>query len=357
MKKQQEILLNSENHYKSLFYSNSNPFWIYDLDTLKFLEVNHATIQIYGYSREEFKHMTILNICTESDQKRIIETARTLKDYRISGNWKHIKKNGKEFNVSVTSHRIKYEHHNCAVVMAHDMTTRLNYEEKLKLAYGTEKKLKEELETNINLIKQSLIEKQRLAEVVDRINNMVIITDAKGIVTWVNQAFINFTGYSYDEAVGNTCRFLHGPKTNIDTPVTVIESIRRNELPSFEIVNYTKSGHEYWVEINISPIYTAENKLERYISIQNIITERKEREAKIKAYNQNLRKLAWTNSHAFRKPVASILSLVALSKDMDDFAEVKEIHSLIELCTSELDDITKKIGKGINDHEADNINL
>lgn len=139
MKKQQEILLNSENHYKSLFYSNSNPFWIYDLDTLKFLEVNHATIQIYGYSREEFKHMTILNICTESDQKRIIETARTLKDYRISGNWKHIKKNGKEFNVSVTSHRIKYEHHNCAVVMAHDMTTRLNYEEKLKLAYGTEK--------------------------------------------------------------------------------------------------------------------------------------------------------------------------------------------------------------------------
>src|ERR1051326_95865 len=52
----------SEEKYKTLFYQSPLPKWIYDQDTLQFLEVNDAAIQHYGYSQEEFKHMTLRDI-------------------------------------------------------------------------------------------------------------------------------------------------------------------------------------------------------------------------------------------------------------------------------------------------------
>ncbi len=52
-------LRNSEKQYRLLFQSNPNPMWVFDLETLAFLEVNEAAIQHYGYSREEFLAMTI----------------------------------------------------------------------------------------------------------------------------------------------------------------------------------------------------------------------------------------------------------------------------------------------------------
>ena len=58
----EEDLRPSEKQYRLLFQSNPNPMWVFDLETLKFLEVNEAAIQHYGYSREEFLAMTIMDI-------------------------------------------------------------------------------------------------------------------------------------------------------------------------------------------------------------------------------------------------------------------------------------------------------
>lgn len=91
-----------------------------------------------------------------------------------------------------------------------------------------------------------------------------------------------------------------------------MESIRRNDFRRFQVLNYTKKGGEYWVELTISPVYNAQNEITEYISIQNIITERKLKEEKINAQNAALRQLAWINSHRLRKPVISIISLAGL---------------------------------------------
>jgi hypothetical protein len=130
----------------------------------------------------------------------------------------------------------------------------------------------------------------------------------------------------------------------------MVESIPNTNFSRFEIINYTKSGKEYWVELNISAIYNDENQAVRFISIQNIITERKLREKKIREQNEILRKHSWTNSHAIRKPLASILSLLFLSREI---GEIKEVHSLIETCAVELDEIIKGVGKEINDFEKE----
>jgi PAS domain S-box-containing protein len=354
IKKQQKALVDFGEQYKSLFYSNPSPFWIYDYNTLRFLEVNEAAIRTYGYTQDEFKEMTILDIRPEEDHQRVKEFLSRISDKSfLSGHWTHLDKNGNAFTVSVMAHKLMLNNRDCVVVIAQDVTSKLQQEEKLKMLYKVERELRQELEKNMMLVKQSSDSNQRLAEVVDRINNMVVISDPSGIIIWVNQAFLDFTGYSFSEVRGRDCGFLHGPNTDPEVRMRMMESIPNNNFSSFEILNYTKSGKEYWVELNISAIYNDENEAVRYISIQNIITERKLKEEKIREQNEILRKHSWTNSHAIRKPLASILSLLFLSKELKEIEEIKEVHSLIETCAEELDEIIKGVGKEINDFEKE----
>jgi PAS domain S-box-containing protein len=356
IKKQQHVLLNSERQYRSLFYTNPNPQWIYDKETLKFLEVNEAAIRVYGYTEEEFKKMTILDIRKMEDHPKVEEK---LKDYtahvNVSGNWEHIKKNGVSLIAHVNSHQTTFHNRHAVLVMAQDVTLQLQQEEKLQMLYAAEKELKEELERNIELIEHSLKEKQKFAEIVDRIHNMVIITDADGVILWVNQAFLNTTGYSLEETVGKTPDFLHGPNTDVSIQAKIWQSVKENPFSVFEILNYTKAGDEYWIEMTVSAIYNDENEIIRYISVENVITERKLRDQQILKQNEVLKTLAWANSHAIRKPVVSLLSLVELSKDLTQLRAMKEVHVLIGVCAKELDEVTKEVAKVIQDSEPDKV--
>ena len=58
----EEELRRSEKQYRLLFQDNPNPMWVFDLETLAFLEVNESAIQHYGYSREEFLAMKMSDI-------------------------------------------------------------------------------------------------------------------------------------------------------------------------------------------------------------------------------------------------------------------------------------------------------
>ena len=351
LKKQQQVLLTTEKQYRDLFHSNPLPMWIYDRANLNFLEVNEAAIRDYGYSREEFKMMSILDVSKGKDQFISSDTLVPLDERNYAGYFQHLKKNGVKITTLIHSHQIVFDEKESVVDMAQDVTNQLEQDKLLKLMYATEKELKEELEMNILLIERSLEEKQRMAEVVERICNLVVIIDASYNIIWVNQAFVNFTGYSFEEAVGNPIDFLHGPDTDLETLKKIREVSKIEQFNVFEVLNYTKAGEAYWVEVSISAIGDDDNEIVRYISVQNVITERKATEEKVKQQNMVLKKLAWTNSHAFRKPVASILSLVELSKDVTTLDELKEIHRHIAACSKELDDLTKEIGTVLVDRK------
>ncbi len=349
VKKKQQALLASEKQYRDLFYSNPIPMWTYDDKTLQFLEVNDAAIRAYGYSAEEFKRMTILDISSEKGNMAKQAADIQPDDLTNAGTFEHLKKNGEKIIARINAYPVIFDNRKAVMEIAQDVTRQLEKDKLLKLLYSTEKELKEELEKNIVLIERSLEEKQRMAEVIERIYNMVLIIDTDEKITWVNQAFINFTGYSFEEAVGKTTAFLHGPDTDHELVSTISEAVKHSQFSVFEILNYTKSGEPYWVELSISVIYNEEHEIVRYICVQNVITERKANEEKIKQQHLILKKLAWTNSHAFRKPVASILSLVELSKEAKNLEELKEIHSHIAACSKDLDDLTREVGTVVTD--------
>src|ERR1044072_4510779 len=69
-----EALCRSEAQYRALFENNPQPMWVYDERTLRFLAVNEAAIERYGYSREEFLSMTIKSIRSTADVEASLKT-------------------------------------------------------------------------------------------------------------------------------------------------------------------------------------------------------------------------------------------------------------------------------------------
>lgn len=130
--------------------------------------------------------------------------------------------------------------------------------------------------------RQFVSEIERLSLVASSTENTVVITDAGGRIEWVNNAFVELTGYSLDEVIGRKPGdFLQGPETNKDTTRRISANLKRGVAISEELVNYAKSGHKYWLKINISPVFDSDGQLRNFISIQSDISKQKEFENQI----------------------------------------------------------------------------
>lgn len=347
--REQKKLNLSEKQYRSLFIGNPNPMWIYQIGSLKFVEVNDAAIAKYGYSREEFLQMTIKDIRPTDEVDKLLETIKSRKTgLAYSFLWQHIIKSGKVIIVSVTSNRLSFNGMACSMVMSTDVTDLINNKRDLEKAYQTERKLNDALEENLNLIKQANYRNHRMAEVINKINNLVVIVSRKGVITWVNQAFIDFTGYSLEDVKGSPGAMLFGPKTDLSKIKDMADTLQEGKFFSTELVNYKKNKDEYWSQIHISPIFDQDGKFDFFVSVENVITERKEKEERLNAQYLAFREIAWTNSHEIRKPLASILSLTSLLKEADTPEVRDELLGLIHQSTTDLDSLIKENSKKIN---------
>lgn len=129
----EEALRRSEERYRLLFEKNPLPMWVYDTDTLGFLAVNAAAIEHYGFSAEEFHSMTIKDIRPAEDvamlEQNITETRRVID--RVD-EWRHQKKDGTIINVEITSHELAFDGTDARLVLANDITKRVQAEEELR---------------------------------------------------------------------------------------------------------------------------------------------------------------------------------------------------------------------------------
>lgn len=146
-KKNEQILAESEKRYRNLFMSNPNPMWVYDLETLAFLDVNEAAITTYGYSRNEFLSMTIRDIRPEEDVKKLLSNIKSaVYGPEYSTGWRHLKKDGSIIHVEIRSNAIEYHGRKAKLVSAIDVTAKKNAEDELK---ASNEKLKAFFDSNL----------------------------------------------------------------------------------------------------------------------------------------------------------------------------------------------------------------
>ena len=119
----------SEERYRLLFKNNPHPMWVYDLETLEFIAVNQAAVQHYGYTRDEFLNMTIADIRPPQDVPKLLENISQVDvGIEFAGVWQHLKKDGTIIDVEITSYALIFDSRNAELVLAHDVTDRLQAE-------------------------------------------------------------------------------------------------------------------------------------------------------------------------------------------------------------------------------------
>ncbi len=118
---------------------------------------------------------------------------------------------------------------------------------------------------------------EKLSLVADNTDNSVIITNKYGQIEYVNDGFVNLTGYQAEEVMWlRPGEVLQGPNTDPKTIKRIGQFLKRGVAFYEEILNYTKSGKSYWISLMINPVKNEAGEVERFISIQADVTKIKE---------------------------------------------------------------------------------
>ena len=121
-------------NYKQLFYSNPLPSWIYDIENMRFLEVNDAAVQHYGYSKEEFLALSLFDIRPLEDRESFKNLFEQSKRQTINRHRKlrHLTKGGKIIYVDVYTNDLEYSGRKCRLVVINDVTEIIETQKELK---------------------------------------------------------------------------------------------------------------------------------------------------------------------------------------------------------------------------------
>jgi two-component system cell cycle sensor histidine kinase/response regulator CckA len=128
----EEAMRASETRYRLMFDNSPLPKWMYDAETLRFLDVNEATLREYGYSREEFLSMTIKDIRPPEDVPALLEAERQVELHPKFGVCRLRKKSGEIIQVELTKHTFTLGDRVTRLAVGRDVTERLRLEEQLR---------------------------------------------------------------------------------------------------------------------------------------------------------------------------------------------------------------------------------
>ncbi|UOU77590.1 CHASE domain-containing protein [Edwardsiella anguillarum] len=140
---------------------------------------------------------------------------------------------------------------------------------------------------------------ERLALVARNTSNAVILTDTQRRITWVNDGFERITGYRHDDVLGKAPgALLQCEKTDPQVIQAVHQALDRGQAFKGELLNRSRSGEEYWIEMEIQPRYDAEHRLIGFMAVESDITERKNTQHRLEAaLRDNDALLATLNVH------------------------------------------------------------
>ncbi len=123
LRAEQERRSGSEKKYRLLFESNPVPMFLFDLETLTYVEVNDAAVAKYGYSRDEFLRMSVMDIRPREDEPRLREALRLLgPGVQHLGDWRHRLKDGRLIDVEILAESMEPEGRRAVLIAALDVT-------------------------------------------------------------------------------------------------------------------------------------------------------------------------------------------------------------------------------------------
>jgi diguanylate cyclase (GGDEF)-like protein/PAS domain S-box-containing protein len=264
-KRSEQALRESEHRYRTLFDANPLPMWVYDFETLRFIAVNDAAIQHYGYSRDEFLGMTIADIRPKEDLPRMMTALDRLGERNGARVFRHLKRDRTLFDVEISSFEFVSSGRRTRLVIAQDVTDRKRAEESLRAS------------------------EERYRDLFENANDIVYTTDLDGAITSINLAGRRVTGYSEDEVLGMNIRQLIAPEDRERAFSAFREKLKSGVAQTtYELSFIAKDGHRVPLEVNTRIVYH-DGKVASVQGIARDIRERKANEARFRLlFDRNL---------------------------------------------------------------------
>ncbi len=295
--------------YRLLFEGNPNPMWVYDRETLAFLAVNDATVAHYGYSRDDFLHMTLADIRPPDDFARLLQQLPERVGNRAVSEWTHRKQDGALIEVETISNSLLFGGRSARLVLANDVTERNRTEQALRASEASYRALFESA------------------------NDAILIFDAQTTqILAVNKMACETYGYARDEFTAMGIIDL-----SVD-PAGAAERVRRTvedaTFRSQETVQRRKDGTQVNTFISMSVIeYDGRQAV---LNIIRDITEAKRAEAELRAAketadaaNRAKSQFLANMSHEIRTPMNGVIGMTGLLLDTPLTAEQQEYAETI----------------------------
>ena len=225
---------------------------------------NQAAEKMFGWLRQEVMHQPLEKLIPQGfrlQHDRYLEqfgatgfTARSMGSAAVVV--QGLRANGQVFPVDVSISQVQTPGGRLFTAIVRDITDRQSSQAQLRL----------------------------LEMCITHLKDMVVITEAEPVsepgprIVFVNAAFERHTGYRREEVVGKSPCFLQGPLTQQNELDRIGEALRKWQPVRAELINYTKTGEAFWVELDIVPIADAKGGFTHWVSVQRDVTERKRAE-------------------------------------------------------------------------------
>jgi diguanylate cyclase (GGDEF)-like protein/PAS domain S-box-containing protein len=245
----------SEEGCRTLFEGHPLPMWVYDSNTLRFLAVNQAAIQQYGFTEQEFLGMTIAAIRPEEELPRLLEDVKK----RVYGPqkpevWLHRRKNGEIFDAETVGYRLRFQGVEAMMVAANDVTERTRTAELLR---NSEMKYRVLFECSADAY--WLADEQSILE--------------------CNPAALQMFGFAPGETMPHPAELSPPLQPDGSSRAAALEQVAaafRNGSARFEWVHQRRSGETFPAEVSLTALTLSGRRL--MLGTVRDITERKRAE-------------------------------------------------------------------------------
>ncbi|WP_114751918.1 CheR family methyltransferase [Pleomorphovibrio marinus] len=294
-----------EDIFRLIALHSSDMISIHGLD-YKFQYASPSCKELTGKIEQELKDSELIDLVDERDRGTLLKGLKTSQQGKNAGPVTFRYKNSNGELKWLESH-VKCITDNSGepskiLLTTRDITEKVKYQDELSL----------------------------LSNIVKETNNAVLVTDSHEKILWVNEAFVERTGYAWEECKGKSPgELLQGEETDPKIIHRMKEGVLSEKGFDVEVINYTKSKDKFWVRIQCQPVYDSDNNLKGFFAIQSDISLQKSVDEKFRRFNKELekknfqlelinnelRQFAHMASHDLKEPVRGITGILDIIKE------------------------------------------
>ncbi|HZX58504.1 MAG TPA: PAS domain S-box protein, partial [Mucilaginibacter sp.] len=329
----QEELRSSEQKYKLLFESNPVPLWMIAKDDMTIIAVNDTAANLYGYTKEELLNSSAKIMRPKEDLDKQKEGYnRDVSTSTDMGVVRHLKKDGTIMFIQIIAHDIIFEGRPVRLSLTNDITEKLKAEESLQKS-----------EANLQAILKTT-------------DTAYALLDMELKVLEFNQKATEFVKEQYHHDVKKGDRLVdYFPKDRLPQFAGFAKEVLAGKNISYEVDYPQADGSICWFFVRLFPIVNDNKEILGMMMALYDITERKNAEQDLKnAYGRiqrhinNIKDMAWKQSHLMRSPLANLKALSELLKDHPTDIETLD-HFQTEL--NRMDAIIHEMAEQASGHE------